>query len=139
MMPPIRKAFGYVTREHNGQREVLVFTQRAFPAAGVQIPKGTVEDHETPEQAVMHEMREETGLTRCVLIGAIASDLWRYEEHTYVRHFFHLTCEDAPDRWDHAVTGQGADNGLIFQYFWTSNGTILPQGWRHGDYLDRVL
>lgn len=138
-MSPIRKAFGYITREHNGQRQVLVFTQRDLPDAGIQIPKGTVEDHETPEQAVMREMRKETGLTQRVLIGEIASDHWRYAGHTYARHFFHLTCADTPDTWDHEVTGQGEDNGMIFRYFWMRDTAMLPAAWGHGDYLERVL
>ena len=33
------------------------------PNAGIQIPAGTVEDDETPEEAALWEVSEETGLT----------------------------------------------------------------------------
>lgn len=138
-MAAIRQAFAYITREHQGQREVLVFTHRDFPEASVQVPKGTVEPEETPEQAVVREVYEESGLTGCRLLGKIASDQWIFEGVAYARFFFHLTCDGAPDAWDHTVTGQGEDTNLVFQYCWTSDRTLLPRVWGHGDYLDRVL
>jgi 8-oxo-dGTP pyrophosphatase MutT (NUDIX family) len=54
------KVTAFVTRESERGRELLVFRH---PSAGVQLPAGTVEPGETPEEAVLRELSEETGLT----------------------------------------------------------------------------
>jgi 8-oxo-dGTP pyrophosphatase MutT (NUDIX family) len=56
----IEKVTAFVTRERDGERQLLLFEH---PNAGVQIPAGTVEAGESPEQAVLREAAEETGLT----------------------------------------------------------------------------
>jgi len=56
----IEKVTAFVTREWEGERQLLLFEH---PNAGVQIPAGTVEAGESPEQAVLREAAEETGLT----------------------------------------------------------------------------
>ena len=56
----IEKVTAFVTREWEGERQLLLFQH---PNAGVQIPAGTVEKGESPEQAVLREAAEETGLT----------------------------------------------------------------------------
>jgi 8-oxo-dGTP pyrophosphatase MutT (NUDIX family) len=61
MVIPIKKAYGYVTRINNGETQVLVF-QHPIKEAGIQIPKGTVKPQEDAYQAVIREMKEETGL-----------------------------------------------------------------------------
>lgn len=53
-----RKAFAYITWNDS----LLVFSHPRSPEAGLQVPAGTVRDDETPEQAVMREATEETGL-----------------------------------------------------------------------------
>ena len=42
-MQVIEKAFGYITRTHEDQLQVLVFEQNSV-GAGIQVPKGTVEE-----------------------------------------------------------------------------------------------
>jgi 8-oxo-dGTP pyrophosphatase MutT (NUDIX family) len=56
----IEKVTAFITREREGERQLLLFEH---PNAGVQIPAGTVEEGESPEQAVLREAAEETGLT----------------------------------------------------------------------------
>lgn len=56
----IEKVTAFITRESRDGRDLLLFKH---PYAGVQIPAGTVEDGETPEEAVLREVCEETGLT----------------------------------------------------------------------------
>ncbi len=53
------KVTAFITRETPSGMEVLLFRH---PGAGVQIPAGTVEEGESPEQAVLREAAEETGL-----------------------------------------------------------------------------
>ena len=50
----------FVTRSTSDDYELSLFEH---PAAGIQIPAGTVEAHETPDVAVLREASEETGLS----------------------------------------------------------------------------
>jgi 8-oxo-dGTP pyrophosphatase MutT (NUDIX family) len=56
----IEKVTAFITRDPKDGYDLLLFEH---PNAGVQIPAGTVEADETPEQAVIREATEETGLT----------------------------------------------------------------------------
>ena len=56
----IEKVTAFITRQSKNGDDLLLFEH---PHAGIQIPAGTVEDGETPEQAVLREAIEETGLT----------------------------------------------------------------------------
>ena len=52
------KVYAYITRGDH----LLVFRHVDFPEAGIQIPGGTLEDGEEPDEAVLREAFEETGL-----------------------------------------------------------------------------
>ncbi len=54
------KVTAFITRSTPRGDELLLFEH---PYAGIQIPAGTMEPGETPEQAALREAREETGLT----------------------------------------------------------------------------
>ena len=56
----IEKVTDFITRRAYGTTELLLFEH---PAAGIQIPAGTVEVGETPAAAALREAAEETGLT----------------------------------------------------------------------------
>jgi 8-oxo-dGTP pyrophosphatase MutT (NUDIX family) len=60
MQGVIEKVTAFITRESGDGHDLLLFKH---PNAGIQIPAGTVEDNETPEEAVLREVSEETGLT----------------------------------------------------------------------------
>ena len=60
MTKTIKKVTAFVTRETGTGLELLLFKH---PFAGIQIPAGTVEPKEPSEEAVLRELREETGLT----------------------------------------------------------------------------
>jgi putative (di)nucleoside polyphosphate hydrolase len=141
-MSVTRKAYAYVTREAAEARAVLVFRHRDYPEAGIQVPRGTVDAGEEPTATVLRELCEECGLCAARLIGLLATDTepqpddpsWLFE-----RHFFHLVAPDAPDTWEHTVTGPGEDNGLVFSFFWLPRdqlGVLWPG---FGDYLHLVL
>lgn len=59
-MKTINKVTAFVTRQTAQGLDLLLFKH---PYAGIQIPAGTVEPGETPEDAVIREVNEETGLT----------------------------------------------------------------------------
>jgi ADP-ribose pyrophosphatase YjhB (NUDIX family) len=64
------KVYAYITRAE----QLLVFKQVDFPEAGIQIPGGTIESGELPEDAVLREAVEETGLERLHLVSYLGSD-----------------------------------------------------------------
>ncbi|MGG4547593.1 NUDIX domain-containing protein [Rossellomorea marisflavi] len=138
-MEPIKKAYGYITRNHDGRPQVLVF-QHLILEAGVQIPKGTVQDGEDPEAAVVREMIEETGLTEWGKPEFLADDRWRADDGSiHHRHFYRLDQGDAPDQWQHEPSGGGEEEGLQFTLFWISSPGDIPLARGHGDYLHHVL
>lgn len=97
----VRKVVGYVVSEGS----LLVFTHDDVPleVGGVQVPAGTIEPGETPAQAVVREVLEETGLgTRIVReLGDELFDFWPSKPELHERHFFELSPVDdvVPSRW----------------------------------------
>jgi len=53
------KVLAYVTREAEGQLELLVFDHVDFPEAGIQVPGGSIDPGAAPEQAVVHVTADE--------------------------------------------------------------------------------
>ena len=117
MTETIKKVVAYVTRED----ELLVFTHRDFPEAGVQVPAGTVEEGETLDAAVLREVHEETGLPPAALhIEAyLGNCLWKTGSDNHDRHFYHLRLTAAaPDRWLHDELHAGTSEPIAFSFFW---------------------
>ncbi len=97
-----RKAYALITY---GNR-LLVFEHTDAPEAGIQIPGGTVEPHEDPQEAVMREAEEETGLTALRLVRFLGEQRIEFGNadapHSHHRFYYHLVCDTpAPDRWQH--------------------------------------
>lgn len=96
-MPTLkRKVFAYITHSNH----LLVFSHPYAPEAGIQVPAGTVEPDERPEEAVLREAFEETGLTDLTLVGALGeqardmADFGRDEIHHH--YFYHVSCGGTP-------------------------------------------
>ncbi|WP_082630298.1 NUDIX hydrolase [Peribacillus muralis] len=135
----IKKAYGYVTRIKNGKTEVLVF-RHPITEAGIQISKGTVEHHENTYEAVIREIKEETGLESFQVEGLIAEDFWENADGAmHHRFFYKLRAWNAPDEWDHQPTGGGEEAGLIFHFFWVSSPHEVELINGHGDYLNLIF
>jgi 8-oxo-dGTP pyrophosphatase MutT (NUDIX family) len=64
----LEKVAAFITRPGASGPELLLFRH---PTAGIQIPSGTVEEGETPQEAGLREAREETGLEDLHWIAAI--------------------------------------------------------------------
>ncbi|WP_404451535.1 NUDIX domain-containing protein [Virgibacillus necropolis] len=137
-MEPIKKAYGYVTRMIDEKPQVLVF-KHSVKEAGIQIPKGTVEIGESPYDAVIREMKEETGLVDLHVDGLIERDRWENKGKIYERYFYKIIVDEIREEWDHKPTGGGSENGLTFSFFWVSYQEQVKLAPGHGDYLYRIF
>jgi putative (di)nucleoside polyphosphate hydrolase len=139
----IRKAYAYITREADHASAVLVFRHRDDPEAGIQVPRGTVDDGEDPAATVMREVCEECGLCDARLIGLLARDIEAQPDvpaqGSWERFFFHLVAPNTPDEWEHSVTGDGEDTGLVFSFFWLPRERLGDLWPGFGDYLHLIL
>jgi 8-oxo-dGTP pyrophosphatase MutT (NUDIX family) len=137
--PAVEKVAAYIT--HRGR--LLVFRHVAFPAAGIQVPGGTIQPGETPEAAVLREAREETGLTSLTLdayLGAREYDLTDLGLPVIQRrHYFHLVASGSPpERWRHfeMSPSDGSVEPIEFELYWVHIPEGIPEltGWL-GDML----
>lgn len=116
------KVLAYILRTNNEASEVLVFDHRDFPEAGTQIIGGTVDPGEDLIEALLREIKEESGLE--FKVTDIAKKLGETQYHRRDipeinnRHYYLIYSFDLPDTWAHTVHSNGADNGLIFDFFW---------------------
>ncbi|WP_416876163.1 NUDIX hydrolase [Kitasatospora sp. SC0581] len=107
----------YVTRPTASGPELLSFTHRDFPEAGVQVPAGGVEPGEDLESAARRECLEETGIAVIRELYALGVDQSPHPETGVERVtvFFHAALgQAAPDGWRHVVGGVGTDDGMVF-------------------------
>ncbi|MFC6731908.1 NUDIX domain-containing protein [Haladaptatus sp. DYSN1] len=123
----VPKACAYITREVDGTAQLLVFHEPGV--TGLQVPKGTVEPAESPFDAVVREVAEESGLTEFASIRPLGADTWTREKADrlkhYRRYFFHLEVEEPRDSWDHVVTGTGEEVGEVYSYSWVPLPTAV--------------
>lgn len=139
-LPVKVKAIAYVT---HGAR-LLVFEHADFPAAGIQVPAGTVADGEDPATAVLREAFEETGLSGLTLNAFLGSDRVDMHRHgrdeIHERHFFHLLAPaDVPQRWHHFEMDASDGSGpLRFALYWVALTAVPPLAGDQDDWLPRL-
>jgi 8-oxo-dGTP pyrophosphatase MutT (NUDIX family) len=125
----IRKVYAYITREgkpgSGAGNELLVFRHIGLEEAGIQVPGGTLEPGEAPEEGVMREAFEETGLSGLKLLRSLGThdqDLAAYgSTGLHRRHFYHLACPPGvPETWQHYEThrSDGEAEPILFDFFW---------------------
>jgi 8-oxo-dGTP pyrophosphatase MutT (NUDIX family) len=133
-----RRVVGYVIRDGNERRELLVFEDPVHPHMGVQVPAGRLDPGEELEAGLLRELEEEAGLTNV----RIVRELPGFEDHypsRYENHGFEVVIEgDAPDEWDHVVGGAGDDAGLTFHYRWVPIARDLHLFGRPHPLLDQL-
>lgn len=125
-----RKVVAYITR---GDR-LLVFSQPNGVEAGIQIPAGTMESGETPEEAVLREAYEETGLSNLEIVSFLGErdlDQRPYgKNEIHHRYFFHLRCpKDTPEQWRHEETDPhgGSTEEIILALYWVNFPGEVPE------------
>ncbi|HKY74853.1 MAG TPA: NUDIX domain-containing protein [Acidimicrobiia bacterium] len=128
------KVVAYIVREGR----VLVFfhedDENPLFESGLQVPAGTLEPGESPEEGVLREAREETGLPSLSVVrylGHADYDMRPYADAIHHRHFFHLATGDpVAEDWGHVERGSGHDIPRRFRFSWLpiSRGHVLAAG-----------
>lgn len=129
----VEKACAYITRDGS---ELLTFEGPGHD--GLQIPKGTVEPGEEPQEAVYREIVEESGLAAVEGARHLVTDVWQRRvapPKRYVRNFYHVPVHEPRDEWTHVVTGTGEEAGAEFEFEWVSLPTTASFALSLDDYL----
>lgn len=118
-----QRVVAYITRERNGVTELLVFMHRDFPDAGMQVPAGGIEPGEALDEAVLREVREESGVAGATLVKKLAEE--ENETGEANNHIFHLPAPaDIADAWDwvadeyHSAEHRARGERLVFCFSW---------------------
>lgn len=98
------------------------------PEAGVQLPKGTIENGEAPDVAVLRELAEESGICSTAtpqLVSTVAfirKPSGEQSDEPLEHQTWHLYLIEGaaslPTAWDHVAVGSAVEDGLTFSYFW---------------------
>ena len=106
-----------------GRDELLVFDH---PRGGVEFVKGNIEPQETPQQAALRELEEESGIRRVRIEHDLGFWGSGFKDQVWS---FHLCAVDRPlpDEWVHRTTDGG---GLDFRFYWHSLDQDAGVEWR---------
>jgi 8-oxo-dGTP diphosphatase len=141
-VPLVEKVVAYIVR--SGQLAVFVHLDDVEPVfeSGLQVPAGTIESGESPEQAVLREAHEESGLSGLRIVrslGFAEYDVRPSKQEVHRRHYFQLAVDGPVERtWDHAETDGGTREPTLFRFTWLPlmQGHSLVAGF--GAMLSRV-
>jgi 8-oxo-dGTP diphosphatase len=130
----LEKVVAYIVRD--GSVAVFLHEDDGNPLfeSGLQVPAGSIEETESPEQAVLREVVEETGLTGVRVVrylGAAEYDMRPYADAVHHRHFFHIAVDDpVADDWRHIERNCGDDTPKPFRFSWLpiARGHVLAAG-----------
>ena len=115
---------------------MLVFrhTDFSFEEVGIQVPAGTIREHESPEDAALRELQEETGQDNFEIVrklGTAMYDMTPYRDEIQNRHFFLAqSTASLPDRWQSTEEHDGKQSPTNLECFWIplESGHILQAG-----------
>ena len=125
------KVLTYITRGSY----LLVFTHPDSPEAGTQVPGGTLEPGEMPEDAALREAIEETGLAGLrlsIFLGELRRDMSDFGlDEMHHRYYFHVWCdEEPPESWQHGEFAPSDASGRIdpipFDFYWVNLTDGVP-------------
>ncbi|OUM01264.1 NUDIX hydrolase [Variovorax sp. JS1663] len=94
---------------------------------GMQLPKGTIEPGEAPEDAVRRELLEESGIAyEGVLqpLGTLERECeagieGNVERHAQLWHLFLMRAQGPlPEQFEHVAMGSPEEDGLVFRFVW---------------------
>jgi 8-oxo-dGTP diphosphatase len=132
------RVVAYVTRDRDGDPELLTIEAEGYPEDGLQVPAGRLDLGETLEEGLIRELAEETGFTGVRIIRELPDFECSYPTYNH-NHAFHLMAvEDTPESWRHEVHGGGVDAGIVHICRWVSLRPDLNL-WNGGDPMLRHL
>ena len=97
------------------------------PLIEYQVVKGTVEPDEPLDKAALRELYEESGLIGSIVdakIGTLKLEIRgghfkELELEKQLWHIYEVELHDgSKETWQHRVTGEGSDEGMIYSFFW---------------------
>jgi 8-oxo-dGTP pyrophosphatase MutT (NUDIX family) len=104
--------------------------------AGMQLPKGTVEPGETPEDAVRRELLEESGIVyegELVPLGTLdreceAGSEGNRKKTSQLWHLFLMRAPaPLPEHFEHTASGSPEEHGLVFRFSWLAPDAPLDR------------
>jgi len=108
-----KKSFVYLIRTDRPEVRLLVFDSLDEP--GFEVPKGTIEEGETFEDAAIREVCEEAGITGIRFAQELGGTWYGGEEQCF---FLVEAPEGLPNAFEHTVTGDGVDRGSRYAFRW---------------------
>ena len=139
-----RRVVCYVTRTAELGGELLVLDSAADDPrspSGAQVPAGTMLPYEALADAGRRATAEETGLAAAYIgqVGAVELGLHDISGPS-MTNFVHLQAPgDGPDSWEHSVSGDGENHGLVRQCRWEPLPLRFDLAAGQGEFLDAVL
>lgn len=117
-----QKVCPVVLRTHSGETQILAFRH---PLAGSQIIKGTLEPSERPEDGVLRELAEESGIDHAVVARKLGERSFdKIKQHWHI--FLCTVTQPLPTSWSHYTTDGG---GHTFQFFWHDLNSEPDDSW----------
>ncbi|TYB50486.1 NUDIX domain-containing protein [Nonomuraea sp. PA05] len=126
------KVLCYVVRD--GRLLVFRHTGYSYEEVGIQVPAGSIRPEETPEEAALREVREETGFSQYRIVrklGEVTYDISPYRFEIQRRHVFQLELDEpTPERWASQELHDGEQEPTDFECFWIplENAHVLQSG-----------
>ncbi|GAA2216339.1 NUDIX domain-containing protein [Nonomuraea monospora] len=126
------KVLCYVVRD--GRLLVFRHTGYSYEEVGIQVPAGSIRPEETPEEAALREVREETGFTQYRIVRKLGEDTYDISPYRFEiqrRHVFHLELDEpTPERWASRELHDGEQEPTDFECFWIplKNAHVLQSG-----------
>ncbi len=113
----------YVIRRLGDGVELLVFDHEGIPEAGTQVPAGGIRPTESRKEAVLREVKEETGLVAVRVVtelGIIESPHPASGQSRQTSYWVLEAAEELPSEWRHVVASDDEDGGMVFLCRWES-------------------
>jgi ADP-ribose pyrophosphatase YjhB (NUDIX family) len=124
------RGVAYVVRDG----ELLIFEDEGRP--GAQVPAGRLEPGEALHDAIVREVREETGVeAEFVRELGILEDVAAAHGDLRVNHFVALRTRDPRTAWSHVVSGTGDEVGLVFNCRFVPVESAPPLRPPQGEFL----
>lgn len=125
----VEKVVCYVVR---GSRLIAMrHVGRSAEEVGLQVPAGTVEPGESPAEAAIREVLEETAVADARVVrflGVAEYDITPYRFELQRRHFFQVECSEQRERWRSRETS--GPEPVELECFWLElvNAHVLQSG-----------